>query len=129
MGQGTRGQRSRSLLSCVFLSSSAPRRELIEGAQVQPADYLSFSTSYGTLLKASMSSLRKKRKSKRKPEAKKSKDSKSKPAFVLQLPKVVGPRRGAGHGKRQKSIKRRDKALEKLGARRKRDEVAGKALL
>lgn len=75
-----------------------------------------------------MSSLRKKRKSKRKPEAKKGKDAKAKPAFVLQLPKVVGPRRGAGHTKRQKSIKRREKALEKLRARRKRDEVVGKAL-
>lgn len=97
-------------------------------SQVQPADYEAFSLAYGTLLKTSLSSLRKKRKTKRKaPTGAAAKElaaaKASGAAFAVRLTKVVGPRRGAGVEKRRKLQRRRAKELVKLAARRKRDET------
>lgn len=97
--------------------------------QVQPADYTSFTTSYGAVLKGAMTSLRKKRKQKRKPDAVKKAGASGGAAgagratFVPRLPKVVGPRRGAGAAKRDRAVKRRARELAKLVARKKRDRV------
>ncbi|ORY74324.1 signal recognition particle 14kD protein-domain-containing protein [Leucosporidium creatinivorum] len=85
---------------------------------IQPNDHETFSLAYGSLLKASLSSLRKKKKTKRKaaPSA-----AVGGSTFAVQLTKVVGPRRGAGVEKRRKLLRRREKEVKKLVARKKRD--------
>lgn len=93
-------------------------------------DYLAFTTLYGTLLKASFSSLLKK-KSKSKatkavlPGGVKGKGVKGKGDSPFQLTKVIGPRRGSGHSKRVRLIKRRAKELGLLMQKRKRDAMGG----
>lgn len=77
------------------------------------------------MLKASMSSLRKKKKTKRKAPtgaaATKATAAKASGATFTPLTKVVGPRRGAGVEKRRRLERRRAKEVARLGARRKRD--------
>ncbi|KAL8286519.1 hypothetical protein RQP46_004536 [Phenoliferia psychrophenolica] len=94
---------------------------------VQPADYAAFTASYGTVLKGAMTSLRKKRKQKRKPEGKKAAPGAAaggaRATFVPTLPKVVGPRRGAGKAMRDRAEKRRARELAKLEARGKRSKL------
>lgn len=103
-------------------ASSLPPLRL---AQVQPSDYLTFSSTYGSLIKSSLSTLRKKKKTKRKAaDSKKDRDG---AGFVVRLTKVVGPRRGAGVEKRRRLVRRRERELKKLWARKKRDEE-GKAV-
>ena len=104
---------------------------LIPNRQVQAADYSAFTTSYGAILKGAMSSLRKKRKQKRKPaeggkKAAPGAGGGGRATFVPTLPRVTGPRRGAGAAKRDRAIKRRARELVKLVARKKRDRVASR---
>lgn len=97
------------------------------GIQVQPADYPTFSLAYGTLLKNSFATLRKKRKIKRKPVPAGATGAGAGKAatgggatFIPALPKVVGPRRGAGKGKRDRSVRRRERELKKMLGRKKK---------
>ncbi|KAK4704049.1 hypothetical protein P7C70_g2171, partial [Phenoliferia sp. Uapishka_3] len=107
------------------IRSGVKYAERPEYGQVQPSEYTIFTTSYGAVLKGAMTSLRKKRKQKKKPEAsKKVAGGESKAKFIPTLPKVIGPRRGAGASKRQRALKRRARELAKLVARKKRDRVA-----
>ncbi|KAM0755006.1 signal recognition particle, SRP9/SRP14 subunit [Meredithblackwellia eburnea MCA 4105] len=108
---------------------------------VQPSDFSSFSSAYGTFLKSVMTTLRKKQK--RKPvkstasgaavgagskkksgaTATGSGDGGKKTSagiFVPTLPKVIGPRRGKGAHLRQRLQKRRNKEFGKLIARKTR---------
>ena len=125
---GAKTRRSSSRQSCVRPLRIAWTM-LTPRPQVQPADYTSFTTSYGAVLKGAMTSLRKKRKQKRKPDAVKKAGvsggaaGAGRATFVPRLPKVVGPRRGAGAAKRDRAVNRRARELAKLVARKKRDRV------
>ncbi|KAM0788474.1 hypothetical protein ACM66B_001607 [Microbotryomycetes sp. NB124-2] len=106
---------------------------------VESADYDTFTSSFGSLLKQSMTSMRKKRKHliKKKQQKsivksattaagdKKQQTSSSTTAsgatFKPTLTKVVGPRRGAGVEKRRALQRRRDRELKQQRARRKRE--------
>lgn len=91
--------------------------------------------SYTALLRASITYLRPKRKKTVKPAPAAAAKSK-KPALVAaanstaaggaatfaRLPKLVGPKRGAGALKRQRLKRRRETAVKKLVARRKADK-------
>lgn len=90
--------------------------------QVQPSDYEAFTFDYGRLLKNSMTALKKKKKVK---VVKKKGEGLA--AGGLSLPKVIGPRRGAGVKIRRRSVKNREKALKVLWARKRRDMEEAKS--
>ncbi|GAA5858546.1 hypothetical protein JCM8547_007354 [Rhodosporidiobolus lusitaniae] len=117
---------------------------------IYPADYDSFTTLYHSLLRSTFSaSLRPKRKKASAPTAAAKKAAKRKarsgaaatgaeaaeaaPAkeekvgFALRLPKVVGPRRGAGVEKRRRLMRKREKLVERYKAAKSRRAGAGAA--
>lgn len=71
-------------------------------SQVQPAELEKFHAQYGTLLKASMGSLRKRDKRKEKHKAEEAAKRKKRLAEPVL---VDGPKRGAGRKKRMRKIK------------------------
>jgi hypothetical protein len=90
---------------------------------VQPEDTDGFTLAYGSILKAHFSlTMRKKQKKRKDKEREKltataaaAADSKKKRKQTRGgLPKVIGPRRGAGHSKRQRTLKARAKAARKV---------------
>ena len=99
--------------------------------QVQAVDVSSFLTRYTAVLRSHMTALRPKRRKRAPkkaaaagaaPTSAKSKAA-ARATFVFRLPKVIGPRRGAGHEKRQRSVKRRDRELKKLWQRKRREKA------
>lgn len=90
---------------------------------VQPQDTESFTLAYGSILKAHFSLTMRKKAKKRKDKEKEkmgaaavaAADSKKRRRQTRGgLPKVSGPRRGAGHSKRQRSLKARARAARKI---------------
>ena len=79
---------------------------------VPPDDLITFSAAYTLLLRSTFATgLRKRRDKKRGAAA----------VAALRLPKVVGPKRGAGRKKRQSTLRQRLRALAKLHAHRTRE--------
>ncbi|KAH8927247.1 signal recognition particle, SRP9/SRP14 subunit [Atractiella rhizophila] len=72
---------------------------------VQPTELTTFHSSLSSILKSSMSSLRKKPKDKSKKAAG--------PGGGAGLAKVIGPRRGKGREKRRRLIRARERAIGK----------------
>lgn len=104
------------------------RRPLLPSfSQIQPSDYLTFTSSYSQILKSSMTTLRKKKKTKPLPKSLvgTAPGGAGTSTFPLTLTKVVGPRRGKGHSKRQRSEKARERQVAKLLARRKKEKGSG----
>lgn len=90
---------------------------------VQPEDTDSFALAYGSILKTHFSLTMRKKAKKRKDKEKEkigsaavaAADSKKRRRQTKGgLPKVSGPRRGAGHSKRQRSLKARARAARKI---------------
>lgn len=94
---------------------------------VQPADTDSFALAYGSILKTHFSqAMRKKAKKRKDKEREKmgataaaAADSKKRRRQTRGgLPKVSGPRRGAGHAKRQRTLKARARAAKQILAKK-----------
>ena len=79
---------------------------------VQPDDLVTFSAAYTLLLRSTFATGLRKRRDKKRGAA----------AVAAPLPKVVGPKRGAGRKKRQSTLRQRLKALAKLHAHRAREK-------
>jgi len=82
---------------------------------IMPGQLLKFHATYGTLLKASMSTLRKRDK---KRERQKAEDAAQRKKRMATLITVEGPKRGNGRRKRQRSLKAAQKqqsALQREG--------------
>lgn len=125
-------------------STSAPSQKIKISTLVQPADYPSFSLAYGQLLKSTFAqTMRVKRKGPKarapgkakggaSAEASKSAKKKAKtisgPMDERVLPKITGPRRGAGHAGRQARFRARVKAANKILASRRRKEEHAKPM-
>jgi signal recognition particle subunit SRP14 len=123
-------------------SSSNPKVKI--STLVQPSDYPSFSLAYGQLLKVTfVQTMRMKRKartagtgSKGKSttvaESQKAQKKRTRVAGVpgdeKVLPKVYGPRRGAGHSARQARWNARVRAANKILASRRRKEANSKPM-
>ena len=126
---------------CIIKATNgkSPKVKVKISTLVHASDYVSFTSAYGALLKSSFSTLKKK--DKKKKDAKKAKAILNNPKGVgggpgiggvakktkvagsgsMGLPKVVGPRRGPGHAKRQQTEKARAKAVKRhLEAKRRR---------
>lgn len=107
----------------VSVYSSDPRRQtqMTMYCKVQPGDLDKFHTTYGTLLKTSMTTLRKRDKKREKQRAEEQAARKRKAAETVV---VRGPKRGNGRRKRQRLVKAamkqeeaRKKALEREEAK------------
>jgi len=91
-------------------------------SQVNPADLAAFASSTTAALRQSITFLRPKKKKHVKKTAAPASRSAAAPAPTFsRLPRLAGPKRGAGAHKRQRLKKRRTRQLVKLAARRKRD--------
>lgn len=95
---------------------------------VQPSDTDSFALAYGSILKTHFAQTMRKKSKKRKDKEKEKLNSASTATVADSkkkrrqtkggLPKVSGSRRGAGHSKRQRSLKARARAAKKILAKR-----------
>jgi hypothetical protein len=96
------GGKQNSRLACVFrLYFAFIRVYLSHTQQVQPADLNKFHSEYGTLLKASMSTLRKRDKKREKLRADELVKKKKRATEEVI---ISGPKRGAGRKKRKRLI-------------------------
>lgn len=85
---------------------------------VEPENAAEFRKQYGSVLKAALIS---------KMKPKKKKVGKSTPSATVNLPKIVGPKRGAGVEKRRRLIRKRCKILLKIRSRQLLKSAANKA--
>lgn len=96
-------------------------------SQVHPTALPAFTTAYTALLRQSVTFLRPKKKKQLKkssattPSASASKPTAPAGTTFSRLPRLAGPKRGAGAHKRQRLKKRRAAQLGKMAARRRRD--------
>lgn len=113
--------------------TSPSKKKIKISTLVQPGDYTSFTSAYGTLMKTHMAKtmikkdkkkqLKKKELRMKEVQARQKKAGAAGKALVSRtgLPKVTGPRRGAGHGKRQALMKRRYAIAKRILAQRYKD--------
>ena len=95
-------KRSNFQLGCVHLSYlTITYTERAYTRQVEPADLEKFHSEYGTLLKAGMSTLRKRDKKREKLRAEELAKKKKR---LMEAVVVSGPKRGAGRNKRKRLI-------------------------
>ena len=92
--------------------------------QVQPADLEKFHAAYGTLLKASMSTLRKRDK---KREKQRQEDAARKKRRLQEEIAIEGPKRGAGRRKRQRKQKQAARLEESKKRAQEREEAKTRA--
>ncbi|KAM5539971.1 hypothetical protein V8D89_006474 [Ganoderma adspersum] len=87
---------------------------------VQPADLEKFNAAYGTLLKSSMSTLRKRDK---KREKQRQEDAARRKRRLQEEIAVEGPKRGAGRRKRQRKMKQAARLEESKKRAQEREEA------
>jgi signal recognition particle subunit SRP14 len=92
-------------------------------AQVEPGQLDAFHVTYGTLLKGSMGTLRKRDKKREKQRAEEA--AKRKRRMTEPIP-IEGPKRGSGRKKRQRRIKAAMKQEDSRQQAQKREEAKGK---
>jgi signal recognition particle subunit SRP14 len=97
--------------------------EMHSFAQVEPGQLDAFHATYGTLLKGSMGTLRKRDKKREKQRAEEA--AKRKRRMTEPIP-IEGPKRGSGRKKRQRRIKAAMKQEDSRQQAQKREEAKGK---
>ncbi|TBU26866.1 signal recognition particle, SRP9/SRP14 subunit [Dichomitus squalens] len=91
---------------------------------VKPADLEKFHAAYGTLLRASMSTLRKRDK---KREKQRQEDAARKKRRLQEEIAIEGPKRGAGRRRRQRKMKQAAKLEESKKRAQEREEAKARA--
>ncbi|TCD63504.1 hypothetical protein EIP91_005337 [Steccherinum ochraceum] len=98
-------------------------KDLKLSTKVEPGDLEKFHATYGTLLKASMGSLRKRDK---KREKQRQEDAARRKRRLAEQIAVEGPKRGNGRRKRQRLVKRAIRLEETRKRSQEREEAKGK---